>query len=425
MTGAIEEVIVLNDYAALTGGSTAVAMASAAGLAARGVNVTYFSCVGPVAPELLHAPNLSVICLGQQELAKDGNRVRAFASGLRNGPARAALRALLQGKDPERTVVHAHTWMKAMSPFALEVVAEMGFPLVVTLHDFFIACPNGGFFDHSRGEICRRRPLSASCVACNCDRRHYAHKLWRTARTALQNRMLDLPRRVSAYVGVSDFSLGLLRPHLPPEVPARVIRSPVDSVDQGAARVRENRGFFYIGRFSPEKGVGLFAEAVRASGLPAVFVGDGELMPELRRLCPRAEFTGWLRPAELRARLREARALVFPPLWYETLGLVVIEAAAAGVPAIVSEGCAAVDYVRPGGTGLHFEHGSAAALAGRMRELAADDALAVRLGQAAYDWYWADPWTTRRHVDDLWAGYQALTGAEPAPFPLPEAVLQP
>lgn len=402
------EVVILNDYASTTGGSTAVAIASALGLAARGVRVTYFACVGPVAPELRDVPNLAVVCLDQHEIAKDPNRLRALASGLRNPSAVSALREILSRKDPARTVVHAHTWMKAMSPFALDVAPELGFPLVVTLHDFFITCPGGGFYDHAAGAICRRTPLSASCLACNCDRRHFAHKLWRVARTALQNHALGLPSRVSAYLGVSAFSLDILRPHLPPGIPAAVLRNPVDCIDGGPAPVADNRAFLYVGRFVPEKGVRLFAEAVRATGLPAVFVGDGELAPELRRLCPGARFTGWLTPGQIRAELRAARALVFPPTWYETLGLVAIEAASAGVPAIVSDGCAASESVRHDETGLHFAHGDSASLADRMRELADDDTRAARLGRAAHAWYWADPWTADRHVGELLGHYRNL-----------------
>ena len=402
------EVVILNDYATTTGGSTAVAIASALGLAARGVPVTFFSCVGPVAPELQNVPNLSVVCLGQHEIAKDPNRFRALASGLRNPSAVAAVRRILAGKDPSRTLVHAHTWMKAMSPFALDVAPELGFPLVVTLHDFFITCPSGGFYDHATGTVCRRAPLSVSCLTCNCDRRHYAHKLWRVARTALQNGALGLPSRVASYLGVSEFSLNILRPHLPPGIPADVLRNPVDCVDEGPADVAQNRPFLYVGRFVPEKGVRLFAEAVRATGLPAVFVGDGELGAELRRLCPDARFTGWLKPGQIRAELRGARALVFPPTWYETLGLVAVEAASAGVPAIVSDGCAASEAILDGRTGLHFTHGSADSLAERMEQLAADPAFADRLGRAAYDWYWADPWTADRHVDELLGHYHRI-----------------
>ena len=62
------EIVILNDYAVLNGGSASVALASARGLASRSVRVTLLTCVGPVAPELRSVPNLEVICLGQEEI---------------------------------------------------------------------------------------------------------------------------------------------------------------------------------------------------------------------------------------------------------------------------------------------------------------------------------------------------------------------
>ncbi len=405
------EVVILNDYASPTGGSTAVALASALGLAARGVPVTLFTCVGPVDPRLRDVPNLRVICLGQEEIARDFNRLRAFVGGWRNQAAVRTLREILADKDPARTIVHVHTWTKALSPFALAAAARLGFPLVVTLHDFFIACPNGGFFEHGANVTCERTPLSGSCWACSCDRRNYGHKLWRNARTLLQNRILHVPERVAHFIAVSQFSLNVLRPHLPAAVPVRVVRNPVVVEKLAPAAVTKNRQFLFIGRFEVEKGVRLFADAVRASGLPAVFIGDGALRAEVERASPGSEFTGWLGPAEIRRRLQTARAVVFPPLWHETLGLVAIEAAAAGVPTIVSDRCAATDHIRDGVHGLWFSHGSVVALARQMSALAQDDALAARLGRAAYDWYWADPWTVESHVSELMGIYHELAAA--------------
>jgi glycosyltransferase involved in cell wall biosynthesis len=404
------EVVILNDYASLTGGSTAVALASAVGLAARDVAVTFFAAVGPVAPQLIGVPNLEVICLGQPEIVKNPSRMQAFVSGWRNTRALRALREVLSTKSPRKTVIHAHTWSQALSPFVLTVARQMGFPVVVTLHDFFITCPSGVFFVHSTREICRRTPLSLSCWRCNCDRRNYGHKLWRNARSVIQNRILKVPDKISCYIGVSDFSLKIMRPYLPPATPAKVIRHPVDCLKSEPVPVAKNRDFLFIGRFSNEKGVVLFAQAVQASGVAATFIGDGALMPAVRSMCPQARFTGWLPPEKIRSYLRTARAIVFPPLWYETLGLVVIEAAAAGVPAIVSNECAATDYIRHGVNGLHFTHGLVESLSRQMMELNTNHGLATRLGRAAHDWYWSDPWTSDRHVSELLEVYQGLTG---------------
>lgn len=408
MNGPAPEIVILNDYASVNGGSSSVAIASALGLAARGVRVTFFAAVGPVAPELRGVENLEVICLGQDDIVRNRNRLQAFAGGWRNGRAVRALREVLAGKSAARTIVHAHGWTKALSPFVLSTAATLGFPLVVTLHDFFIACPNGGFFEHGPNVLCRRTPLSPACWRCNCDRRNYGHKLWRNLRTVLQNNVLGVPRRVAHYIAVSEFSLNVVRPHLPPGARATVVRNPVECAPAEPAPVARNCRFVYVGRFETEKGVRLFADAVRAAGAEATFVGDGALREEVRALCPEARFTGWLDREGIRREVRQARALVFPPLWYETLGLVAIEAAAEGVPAIVSDACAATDYVRNGVNGVHFAHGSVESLRRNMVALAADDPRVERLGRAAHAWYWQQPWTAERHVTDLLRIYREL-----------------
>lgn len=408
MNGAPWEVVILNDHASLSGGASAVALGSAAGLAERGIPVTLFTCVGPVPPGLRETPNLDIICLGQEEIVRDRNRLRAATSGLRNRRALAALREVLARKSPARTLVHVHSWSKALSPYAAALAADMGFKLVLTLHDFFIACPTGGFFVHPTGELCHRRPLSIACLACSCDRRRGLHKAWRALRTALQNRRVRLPEKVSCFVAPSELCLEILRPHLPPGARARVVRNPVECERALPAPVAGNREFLFVGRFEREKGVELFAAAVRAAGVPAAFVGDGELGGLLRGLCPGARFTGWLPAPAIRRELQRARALVFPSLWYETLGLVVIEAAASGVPAIVSDRCAARDHVRHGVSGLHFARGSVEALRDAIGRVAGDDALAAGMGRAAYEGYWRDPWTARRHAEELSELYQDI-----------------
>ncbi len=400
-------VIILNDQATVTGGAAAVALSSARGLAAQGVAVTLFTAVGPVAPELENVPGLEVICLGQREIVDDPQRLRAMRNGIANREAAARLDAVLDGADPAHTIVHVHSWMKALSPLVLHTAIRRKFKVLVTLHDFFITCPTGGFFLPREGVICERTPLSVSCLTCSCDRRNYLHKLWRAGRTIYQNHVLHVPEGVAHFVGVSEFSAAILRPHLPHGAPVTVVRNPVECIDDGPAPVAENDVFLFMGRFSQEKGVLLAAEACRRTGVRAVFIGDGEMAGRAREIYPEGHFTGWLRPEEIRGWLRRARALLFPPLWYETLGLVVVEAAAAGVPAIVSSRCAAADFLADGERGLHFPHGSIDALCAQIERMKNADT-AARLGRQAYDWYWANPWDARSHVRDLLALYERV-----------------
>ena len=103
--------------------------------------------------------------------------------------------------------------------------------------------------------------------------------------------------------------------------------------------------------------------------------GSGELMAEARALVDAERlpvtFTGFLNQTELVKAYVAADCLVLPSN-SETWGLVVNEAMACGLPAIVSDrvGCAG-DLVVPGVTGAVFPRGDIQALAGYLADFAA------------------------------------------------------
>jgi glycosyltransferase involved in cell wall biosynthesis len=403
------EIVVINDSATFNGGGSNVALQSAIGLADCGLPVTFFSAVGPVAPELQNLEHLNVVCTHQHEIADDPNRFRAFIQGIWNRTAATRLAKLLATKDPAQTIVHAHVWMRALSPAVLAVALDRGFRVTLTAHDFFAVCPSGGFFVHHSKQICQRTPLSTSCLVCNCDRRAYSHKLWRFARTALQNGWFKVASRIHHYIGVSQFSVDVIKPYLPPGIPVTIVRHPINCRNCGPAAVGENHAFVFVGRFSPEKGADLFADAASRANVPAIFVGGGELGSDLRQRCPHGSFLGWLPPRQITTTLRQARALVFPSLWLETLGLSAIEAMANGVPVIVSNCCAASAFVKNEVFGLHFQSGSVESLVKQMRRLS-DRTFAEYLGRNAYDEYWKNPWTLESHTNELLSVYEQILG---------------
>ncbi|HEY5704449.1 MAG TPA: glycosyltransferase family 4 protein [Terrimicrobiaceae bacterium] len=406
------EVVILNDNTVFNGGASNVALQSAIALATCGTKVTLFTSVGPIAPQIQNRTNLDVVCMQQHEIIDDPNRLRSFVQGIWNRKAMHELDNLLAAKDPTRTIIHVHMWMKALSPGAIAVALKRGFRVVLTLHDFFAVCPSGTFYVHRKRTVCERKPLSASCLTCNCDRRAYVHKLWRFARTAVQNNWFKIATRIHHYIGVSQFSVDVIRRYLPIKVPVTVVRNPVDCQDAGPAKVGENNAFIFVGRFVPEKGADVFADAAHSAKVPALFVGGGVLESDLRRRCPTGEFTGWLPAQQVTALLRRARALVFPSLWYETLGLSAIEAMANGVPVIISDRSAPSDFVKHEHSGLHFQTGSVESLVRQMRRLGTSS-FAASLGQNAYNWYWKNPWTTAAHVEELLSVYQRVLRTAP------------
>jgi glycosyltransferase involved in cell wall biosynthesis len=400
------EIIIINDFCHVNGGASYVAIISAQKLAERGLKVTFFGAVGPIADELRH-PNIECICLEQQEILKEPNKLQAAVRGSYNQTAARALRKILAAKNPVETLIHLHLCTKALSPLVMKVALDSSFRTVATLHDYAISCPNGGFFVYPKAELCHRVPLSLDCIACNCDRRSYAQKLWRVARSTLQNKLWGIDRRLRYGIFPSRLARKLLTPYLRGLKVGVTISCPVHAPELPPTTPAREKSFLFVGRLVPEKGGHLFAEAARRAKVPARFIGDGEERSGLGKICPEAEFTGWLDQATVTERLRHCRALVFPSLWYETLGLVVVEAMAQGIPVIVSDATAAAGLINDDDTGLLFASGSVEDLQRQIERLQ-DDRLVEKLGQRAYQWYWNAPWTAEKHVRELESLYAEI-----------------
>ena len=394
-------ILILNDFASIDGGASKIALTSARALAERGYPVALFTAVGPVAPELVDVPNLQVHCMHQHSILDDPDPKRAARQGIWNGDAARALSALLEQFSPADTVLHLHTWTKALSASVVHAAHRRGFRIVLTLHDYFSACPNGGFYLYPQQQICTLRAMSPACIATNCDSRSYSHKLWRVGRQWTQTQFGGIPGKIDCFLTISDKSEAVLRPYLPADATVLRVRNPIDLPQVPPGDPGASDRFCFVGRLAPEKGPALLAESVAAGGFQAVFVGEGPERERIAQLAPDARITGWLAPRQTMDVLRASRALVFPSLWYETQGLAVTEAAALGVPAIVSSASAAREWVEDGVTGLVFQHGDRVSLQDRMGILAQDPELAQRMGMAAYQRYWQNASTMDRHCQEL------------------------
>jgi glycosyltransferase involved in cell wall biosynthesis len=167
-------------------------------------------------------------------------------------------------------------------------------------------------------------------------------------------------------------------------------------------RPESRRRVLFVGKLVGRKHPADLLHAVarlRDKPVQIAFAGAGELESELRKIAAAssvdAEFMGFLNQSELPAAYASADVLVLPSDGQETWGLVVNEAMACGIPAIVSDvvGCGP-DLIDPGQTGATFPFGDVAALASAIESVLA-----------------FDPEQTRRHLAAKMALYSPARAA--------------
>lgn len=354
MSRRVKNVIVVDDTADNLGGTAQIAYVTAAVLRDRGYNVVYFAGCGPIHERLA---GFRVVVAHERPFLDAPNMVNAALEGIHSSKSYEELRGLLAEFDSMDTVVHIHSWTHALSSSIFDAIADEGFKSVVTLHDYFLMCPNGGFYDYQKNEICHLEPCSRACVLRNCDKRSYAQKLYRLWRIARQTKSIGRAKPTLCYL--SDFTYDILRGNPFDDGKPVYLPNPIaveDSVCLG--NPRKKTGYLFVGRLDKEKNPELFCRALARLGLRGTICGDGPELERLKSEYPNLEFKGWCDKRELSEQFFASRALVMTSSCYEASPLVCLEAMfASGIPSVVPDTCGATAYIKNRENGLWFRSG--------------------------------------------------------------------
>lgn len=391
----VKNVLILNDFGQINGGASKIAFTEMLALKQRGMNVIFLCGVGPV-DTIVEKAGIECYCLNQKDILT-GSKMVGFFRGLWNSKARKTLYGILSKYSTSDTVVHIHGWSKCLSASILNVADNLGFKSFVTLHDFFLYCPNGGLLNYKTNRICELTPMSAKCLACNCDSRSILQKYWRYVRQILQDDILRHTSHVS-YISISKLTQNLFlkfRPTLTDKLFR--IDNPID-LPAYKDDVHNSSGdrYLFVGRLSEEKGIRLFLEAVTQAHVKAEIWGDGYLMEELSQKYPEVIFRGWVDDSQKRTYLSSIKALVFPSVWYETFGLVVAEMLSMGIPCIVGDRTAASELIKDGHNGILYKIGNLASLKNAISQM---EKLSSSMN--ARDYFDKEEYSVQKHVERL------------------------
>ena len=378
----IDRIILINDLSQPKGGATALALQSALAFRARGLEVTFIA--GDMADNAaLGDAGVEQVGLGSARLHARG-KVNAFVSGLHNGAATRLLTDWIARHDTPRSVYHLHGWAQILSPSVFMALRPVLARTVVHAHDFFLACPNGSYSFLKSGEICSLTPLSMSCISADCDRRHYAHKLWRVARTANLRRLCRpaaMPVVIAIHAKMVEY---LVRAGYSAER-VIVVPNPVRPYSANRITAEANHEFLFVGRIEETKGPDLAAEAARRAGVVLNLVGTGVLAERLQTEYPEHRFSGYVPNAGLLHHAARARALLMPSRYPEPYGLVAAEALWSGLPVIAAESAFLSGDIVAADAGFAVDPRDADGFAAALRTLADDDARVSDMSVAAFE----------------------------------------
>jgi glycosyltransferase involved in cell wall biosynthesis len=170
-------------------------------------------------------------------------------------------------------------------------------------------------------------------------------------------------RELTAVVVASEYMREVYVQHEIAEEDVHVLPPPAELAPDPTEPIpRESRSrVLFVGRLTSGKGglraVQVVAQCQRMLGRPLYLTvaGEGPQLASCKQLAAelgvQAEFPGWVGPKQRLELLRAADVLIVPSLWPEPFGIVGIEAASVGLPAVAYRAGGIVDWLRPGESG--------------------------------------------------------------------------
>jgi glycosyltransferase involved in cell wall biosynthesis len=340
-----------------------------------------------------------------------------------SGGARTAARMTFSRRELERVertvaeigpdLIHIHNVYPSFGPAVHLAARKLGVPLLLTVHNFRLRCPNGFMF--TEGSPCRRcekgNYLHATlhhCFGSRAQAAGYATALWAHRFVLRTDDKIDLFITPSAFVRNRLLEWGFDQDEV---VVVRNFAEPPEAASPKPGDYGVN-----LGRMSPEKGLDGLLRALHAAGDPPfVFIGSGPILDDLKAMASalgltRTEFRGQLEPSEVAPLLRGARYVALPSTWDENAPLAALEAMAEGRPLLVTRTGGLPELVE-GGEGLMCDPGDVATLARHIADLMSDDELCRALGGRGLERARAE-FTPASHLAKLEQAYEvALSSA--------------
>ena len=297
------------------------------------------------------------------------NRLSLAGNTLWSSGAYQELRALIRREKPQ--VAHFHNTFPLISPAGYYAARAEGVPVVQTLHNYRLLCPNALFFrDGGVCEDCMGKAVPWPGVVHKCYRGSRAASGVVAAMLTTHRALGTWTKMVDVYIALTEFAR---RKFVEGGLPAEkmVVKPNFVYPDPGPGEGSGGYALF-VGRLSREKGVGTMLAAYQSLNKrsPLKVVGDGPLagkVVEAASRYPHIEYLGYRRPEEIHALMKEASVLVFPSEWYEGFSRVAAEAFASATPIVAADIGASTELVEHGHTGLRFRPGDPEDLAAQIR----------------------------------------------------------
>ncbi len=292
--------------------------------------------------------------------------------------------------DTKPDIAHLHMIEHQLSPSILVTLKKYNIPVIQTVHQYKLVCPNYRLYNMRTSQICEK------CVNSHC-----LHPVFERCHmdSALAGVMIGLESQIHRWMKIYTKHIDLF--HVPSRfmgsklteggIPEEKIQHLFYTLDfeQFKPHIQHKKYFLYYGRLAREKGILTLLKAVRKLNKPDIafyIVGDGPEMTVLKKYVEdnglnQVYLTGYKGGDALKEMIDHCMAVVVPSEWYDNSPLVIYEALTKGKPVIVSQMGGMPELVQEGVNGYTFTCGDADGLAQKLKQILDDPEKTQQMGR--------------------------------------------
>ena len=267
-------------------------------------------------------------------------------------------------------VIHMNNINFQLTPSVIYGAKKRGIPIVQTVHDYQMICPNHLLYDFNNNEICEKCTKGSylHCIKNKCIHGSRVKSIIGAIEAALYS-VLKPYNKVDLFICPSYFlEKKLLTSKEFYQGKTKTIHNFIDK-NKFAYKDESNESYIaFAGRLSKEKGIELLSQV--AKQLPnytfkvAGSGPDAEILNNIENI----QTLGFLSGEPLVNFVRKAKVLLIPSIWYENCPLSILEAQCMGVPVVTINTGGMAELVQDGITGTLANCPTADEIAQKLRE---------------------------------------------------------
>ena len=272
-------------------------------------------------------------------------------------------------------IVHMNNINFQLTPSIIYAIKKRNIPLVQTVHDYQMICPNHLLYSLEEAKPCERciNGSKFNCFKYGCIHGSKAKSLIGVIEAKLYS-LLKTYKKVDLYVCPSKFlEEKLLSADSLYSGKTFMVHNFIEKKSMPEKTDTEKPYVAFASRLSVEKGVGILAKAAKL--LPDItfkIAGTGPDDECLKNI-PNVNMLGFLTGDELISLIANARVMILPSVWYENCPLNILETHAFGVPVITMNSGGMTELVEDGKTGLLIKEPTPEATAGAINKCFEDE----------------------------------------------------